>query len=219
MYADRHIHERRFHPTGLAAAVAINAGFVAALMFSVPDLVPGIPKDPPLETYTVPVTPPPPPEKIELPQVKPTHAVPKITAPTPLVPTTTGETYVAPIDLTPPPPPTTIAVGPAVAVDPAPPPLPALVDASLDRRFAGDFQPIYPAAERRAGREGRVVVRVLVGIDGRVKEAQRMSATSDAFWQVTLNRALEKWRFRPATRGGVPVEAWKTLSLTFVLEG
>jgi protein TonB len=52
-----------------------------------------------------------------------------------------------------------------------------------------------------------------------VKEARRVAATSDAFWQVTLDRALAKWRFKPATRGGIPVEAWRTMSLTFVLEG
>lgn len=218
MYADRHTQERRFHPTGLAAAIAINVGFVAALMFSVPTLITEHAEDKPLKTYSVPVDPPPPPEMLEHPALRATRPSPKITAPDPIVPTHSSTDYVAAVDLTPPPP-LAIDPRPAVIVDTVPPPPLVLTEPSLDQRYARDFQPIYPAAERRAGREGRVTVRVLVGVDGRVKEAQRVNATSDDFWQVTLNRALSKWRFKPATRGGVPVEAWRTLSLTFVLEG
>ena len=110
-------------------------------------------------------------------------------------------------------------VGPRVVADPLPPPpLPALIEPSFDPRYRGDIQPVYPAAERRAEHEGRVTIRVLVGVDGRVRQVERVNATNDAFWQATRERALAKWRFRPATRGGVPVEAWRTLSLTFVLE-
>ena len=73
-----------------------------------------------------------------------------------------------------------------------------------------DFQPVYPAAERRAGREGRVTVRVLVGVDGRVKQVERVGATSDAFWQATEARAMSEmavqpgdaWRHSRSRRGG-----------------
>ena len=98
-----------------------------------------------------------------------------------------------------------------------PTPLPALIGASMDSRYAGDFQPAYPPAERRASREGRVVVRVLIGVDGRVKQIEKVSATSDAFFAATRQRALSKWRFKPATRGDVPVEQWKQMSVSFVL--
>ena len=92
-----------------------------------------------------------------------------------------------------------------------------LVDPQIDSRFASGFQPTYPADERRAGNQGRVVVRVLIGVDGRVKEVEKLLATSDSFFEVTRRRALEKWRFKPGTRDGVPVEAWRTMSVTFVL--
>ncbi len=63
-----------------------------------------------------------------------------------------------------------------------------------------------------------MTVRVLIGVDGRVKQIERVDATSDAFWNAARTQALSRWRFRPATRGGVPEEAWRTMTLRFVLE-
>ena len=220
MYADRHVHATRFNPAGLTAAIAINAAFVAALMFSVPSMIAPPNPDDPLTTYTVPPTPPPPPEHVDKPVVNRIRPIETVTVPKPLIETDRPTNLITTID---PPPPAGAIVGSdpgPVLIDPVSPPAPlAYVEPAIDARYALDFQPIYPAAERRAEREGRVTVRVLVGTDGRVKEAKRLAATSDAFWQVTLDRALAKWRFKPATRGGIPVEAWRTLSLTFVLEG
>ena len=50
-----------------------------------------------------------------------------------------------------------------------------------------------------------------------MKDVEQVSATSDAFLQATLDQARRKWRFKPATRDGVPVEGWRVMSLTFVL--
>lgn len=218
MYADRYVQKTRFNPAGLTAAIAINAGFVAALMFSVPTLIPGHPVDDPLDTYVVPENPPPPPEKRVEPTPHPNRPIERILAHDPLVPTE-GPAVITTTTVIDPPSGPIVGIDPGpVVIDPAPPVAPALIDPIVDPRYAGDFQPTYPAAERRAGREGKVSIRVLVGIDGRVKDATRLSATSDEFWHVTLTRALSKWRFKPGTRGGVPVEAWRTLSLTFVLK-
>jgi protein TonB len=59
---------------------------------------------------------------------------------------------------------------------------------------------------------------VLIGVDGRVKAAQSVSATSAAFFEATRRQALSKWRFKPATRGGIPEESWKTLSVRFLIK-
>lgn len=98
---------------------------------------------------------------------------------------------------------------------PTPTPAPVLRDPSVDPRYARDLQPLYPAGEERAGRTGLVTLRVLVGVDGRVKRAERLAATSDAFWAATERQALAKWRFRPATRDGVAVEGWRTMTVRF----
>ncbi|WP_163484575.1 energy transducer TonB, partial [Escherichia coli] len=90
--------------------------------------------------------------------------------------------------------------------------------AKRDPRYADAFQPNYPASELRAQRDGRVSVRVLVGADGRVKSVEQVSATSPAFFEATRQQALSKWRFKPATRGGVAEESWMTLSVTFQIK-
>jgi protein TonB len=82
---------------------------------------------------------------------------------------------------------------------------------------SGDLQPPYPTAEQRLEREGRVVIRVTIGTDGRVKAAQKVSATSDAFYTATERHARARWRFRPATVDGQAVETTKTLTVVFRL--
>ena len=98
-----------------------------------------------------------------------------------------------------------------------PRPAPVRTEALFDGR--GEQQPPYPAAEQRAEREGSVRVQVRIGANGRVLAVSRLSATSDAFWRATERHALSRWRFRPATEDGRPVESTKTLTVHFRLDG
>ncbi len=221
MYADRHAQPTRFNPGGLTAAVAINAALVAALMFAGPTISLSPTDDGP-RIVTVPIDPPPPPEPPE-PQPKTvevaaTRPSETIVAPDPIVPTPSTSDLVTTTTITPVPPTPIVGSDPGPIVIATPAPLPPLIGPQVDPRYANAFQPTYPPAERRANNDGRVTVRVLIGIDGRVKRIERVSATSDAFWQATQERALRAWRFKPATRGDVPVEAWRTMSLTFRME-
>ena len=112
--------------------------------------------------------------------------------------------------------------GPTVIADPAPPrdpPAPPVRrGAEIDPRFASALQPQYPASEQRAGRTGTVVIRVTIGADGRVRAAERVSATSDAFWAAAERQALSRWRFRPATVDGRPVESSRVMTIHFRIE-
>ena len=63
----------------------------------------------------------------------------------------------------------------------------------------------------------RVTVRVTINAEGRVTDIARVSATDESFWLATQRHALRKWRFRPATRDGVPVETTKTMIVRFTL--
>jgi protein TonB len=113
-------------------------------------------------------------------------------------------------------PPAGTGSGPSVADDPPLPlPKPRLVLAELDPRFAGMFQPDYPASEQRRELEGITKVRVLIGTDGRVKAVELVSTDSPGFFEETKRRALAKWRFKPATRGGVAEESWKVMTVRF----
>jgi protein TonB len=80
------------------------------------------------------------------------------------------------------------------------------------------LQPPYPASEERMEREGKVSIRVTIGPDGRVKAAEKVSATSDAFFHETERHALRAWRFKPATVDGKPVESRQVLTVLFRLD-
>jgi protein TonB len=96
---------------------------------------------------------------------------------------------------------------------PDPPAIPIRRPAQIDP--SSQLQPPYPPSQQRLGQEGRVQVRVTIGADGRVIDVALVSATNDAFWQVTRQQALRHWRFRPATVDGRPVEETRVMSLVF----
>ncbi|MBA3898269.1 MAG: energy transducer TonB [Sphingomonadaceae bacterium] len=99
-----------------------------------------------------------------------------------------------------------------------PPAAPVIAEPRLDPRFARDVQPPYPPTMQRQEVEGSVTVRVLVGADGRVLRIEAVSIDRDAFLNATRDWALRHWRFTPGTRDGVPVEAWRTMTVRFRLE-
>ncbi len=98
------------------------------------------------------------------------------------------------------------------------PPVAIFRAATRDPRFARDFQPDYPSNLLQREIEGSATVRVLIGSDGRVREAQVVRATHPDFGKATVKQALKAWRFMPATRGDVAVEDWQTLSVRFTID-
>jgi periplasmic protein TonB len=96
-----------------------------------------------------------------------------------------------------------------------PPPAPVFRDATRDPRFARDFQPAYPAAREREGVEGRCPVTVTIAPSGRVTSVANNGCNDSAFFAATERQALRSWRFRPATRDGVPVETTQDIAVTF----
>ncbi|WP_293225394.1 energy transducer TonB [Ottowia sp.] len=104
----------------------------------------------------------------------------------------------------------------APAAAPAPP---AVVQPSSRAAYLNNPAPAYPAMSRRLGESGRVVVRVLIGPDGRAREAHiQKSSGYERLDQVALETARDRWRYVPGTRGGVPEAMWFNVPLNFVLE-
>lgn len=170
---------------------------------------------------SIPEVPPPDPEPIPQPETQGRDSAPtdqKVVAPDPIVPTATDFPPIA-TTFDPPPVPTLDPAGSGSGGEakPAALPEPVLAAPRPDPRYLAQFQPDYPASERRNNHEGIVVVRVLVGINGRVKAVEKVSAASDAFYQATREQALSAWRFKPATRDGLPVEQWYTSRVRFEL--
>ncbi len=213
----------RFDPTSMGAAVAINGAVLAALFLSAPEIF--VAPDPGpfiVDNIELPEPPPPPEPQPRIERVAEPQPVPLPTVPDVPIPPLPNPNTIRTTPLIPPfPPPSLPPTGgtgiaePGPIVEPAPLPL---LPATRDPRYAREFQPDYPSNERRAEREGTVTVRVRIGTDGRVKEVVRVAAASDAFFAATRRRALSSWRFRPATRGDVPIESWQTLTVRFVLE-
>ncbi len=116
------------------------------------------------------------------------------------------------------PPPLPTVEGPIVQplrVETVDPPQPVRLAAVLDGR--SELQPSYPSSEQRAGTEGSVTVRVLVGTDGRVKAVEKVRAASEGFFRSTERQARLHWRFKPATLDGRPVESWQVMTVHFQL--
>lgn len=210
---------RKLSPTGLAVVVTMHAAALGALaLMKGPEIIKRMSPIELIDIRQPPVPPPePPPEPVRQdprPAQRPTFiddVRPVIDLPTYIEPVTVGQSD--PVIIRDPP-------GPVIVeprVEPTPPPV--RVAAEFDPRYAGDQQPPYPPAEERAGREGTVRLRVTVGADGRVKSVQRLNASSDAFWRATERHALARWRFRPATVDGRPIESTKLLTINFRLQG
>lgn len=217
MTGDGFLNQKQSHPFAMTAAIAINAAAVAALMLAKTGYVvvpPGA-----IPTIDIVEPPAPPPELTEPPtsQAKqpnqPVH-IPRSKVPNegtregPVI----GGTQVLPPaggtgDET--------GAGPVVQPTPTPTPPPVLTEAVPHPGAKRDFQPPYPPQLLRTGIEGTAVVRVLIGTDGRVKQVAIISADDPLFADATERQALRKWRFRPATRDGTPVETWKQMTVRF----
>jgi len=111
----------------------------------------------------------------------------------------------------PPPPPTTVAVKPGSLVD--------VNDAGVIAPVALNKPSFtYPPIALRQRIEGKVDLTVLVDERGGVADAR---VVSGAGGKAGLNEAaseyVRRWKFRPATKEGVPVKTWTPVSVVFML--
>ena len=77
--------------------------------------------------------------------------------------------------------------------------------------------PRYPAAARRASIEGPVVVRGIVRRDGTIDNVEIIK---DLPWGLgdEARHAVSRWRFRPATFRGEPIDVYYTVTVNFRLK-
>jgi protein TonB len=87
-------------------------------------------------------------------------------------------------------------------------------------RVLGDLQKrvVYPEMARRAGVEGRVSVKVLIGKDGRPKPGRTIvEETASELLNPAAIKAIMGQVFPPATQNGQPVEVWVVIPIVFRL--
>lgn len=98
--------------------------------------------------------------------------------------------------------------GPGIARNPKVPP-----------RVASTAAPVYPQALRDAGIGGRVVVRGVIGIDGRVESAEVVRSSGNSTLDNNALSAFYKWRFSAAKNdAGQKVRCYFVQGFPFVIE-
>ena len=106
----------------------------------------------------------------------------------------------------------------AAAPGPTAPPAPAVQLPSSNADYLQNPKPTYPALSKRLGEQGKVIVRVLIGVDGTAHKAEiRQSSGFERLDQAALNTVL-KWRYVPGKRAGVAEDMWFNVPINFVLE-
>lgn len=151
-----------------------------------------------------PLPPPPPPEKKPEPTPKP--------KPKPLPKAPPSERAVKAPEPEPTP-------APAVAqpAEPAPaapaPVLPPRADAGQISNPA----PAYPSLSRRLREEGLVVLEILIRADGSVGEIKLKASSGFKRLDEAAMNAVKRWRYQPATQGGIAIDFWYEQPVEFNL--
>ena len=123
-------------------------------------------------------------------------------------------------------PPTPTRVPPTVTPIPMTP-TPVVLEGDMVQAGPGVVAPVlihrvnpeYPPIAQRAGVEGEVVARLLVGIDGRVEDVRNIEASQKGVgFERATEEAVRQWRYRPATKNGVKVRVWVRIKVNLTLK-
>jgi protein TonB len=78
-------------------------------------------------------------------------------------------------------------------------------------------QPLYPPLARQARIQGTVVLRAMIGKDGRIEDLQVVSG--HPLLAPAAIEAVRQWRYRPYALNGEPVQVETEITVNFVLGG
>ncbi len=214
---------------GVGLAVLLHGGLLAALTMAISQFQP--PVTPPQASITVSLATPevPAPQPQALPQPKPQPRLQEPTPPKPAqkpapqaratdnpvitsapVASNPAETSAAAAPAAPPAPP-----APAAAAAPAPV---AVVPPRFDAAYLSNPLPPYPSAAKRMGEEGRVLLRVQVGADGKPTDVTVIKSCGfPRLDESARDTVLRSWRFVPARQGDQPVAGAVKVPIDFTL--
>ena len=113
-----------------------------------------------------------------------------------------------------PPDPQPVAAAPAPEPVAAPPVAPPMANAS----HLNNPAPVYPALSRRRGEQGTVYLNLLVLADGSVGDISLRQSSGFPALDDSALKAVSRWRFVPASRGGVPIDWRYVLPVKFDLK-
>ncbi len=156
-------------------------------------------------------------------EVTPSLPPPPATAPKP-PPPAPAPPPTAPVVTTPSPAAIQLPAATPVAA-PAPPPAatpahaaPAVRTSAVIQAGATCAKPDYPSASRRVEEEGTVTLKFLIGVDGRVMQAEVEKTSGFQRLDEAARNALSKCQFKPGTVDGKPEQSWASIKYTWRLE-
>lgn len=114
------------------------------------------------------------------------------------------------------------AAAPAkVAATPVAPPRQELEEKEEPPKFGVAYlnnpAPEYPRLAKRAGEQGRVLLKVLVGVDGLPSSVEVSKGSGFERLDNAALDAVKQWRFVPARKGGKAISAYVIVPLSFTL--
>ena len=91
-------------------------------------------------------------------------------------------------------------------------------DNPLPQPVATNAAPPYPEAARAAGLQGKVTLRLRIGVDGRVESLKLLTSSGVPSMDESALATVKQWRFEPARRLGRPVAMDVKTSVKFEIE-
>jgi periplasmic protein TonB len=77
--------------------------------------------------------------------------------------------------------------------------------------------PVYPETAKKRRAEGWVELQFIVGTDGRASQIEVLRAQPEGMFDRSAVQAVTRWKFKPASLNGQPVEARATTKVGFKL--
>ncbi len=200
------------NPTALEAPPMIMQATLIA-----PEPLPMAPPEPPQEVKRVEPEPPRPVVKPVKP-VKKEKPLPQLAA----VADAPATTTVAP---QPPAPPEPVAIDAPPVSEPSPAPVtaapvvapPPVTPPKFNVAYLQNPRPAYPAMSKRLGEAGRVMLRVMVDVNGLPTQVEVRKSSGFPRLDEAALEAVRKWKFVPARRGEEPVAGLADIPIDFGL--
>jgi periplasmic protein TonB len=85
----------------------------------------------------------------------------------------------------------------------------------MSKKLIHKIIPNYPSEARQMHTDGVVKLRVVIGVDGSVKQAEYLSGPK-LLVEATID-AVRQWKYKPTTENGQPVEVETNVETVFSL--
>lgn len=89
------------------------------------------------------------------------------------------------------------------------------VGVDVDMALTNNPAPAYPPQAKARHEQGTVILRLQVRGDGSVGEVQVRTSSGSMRLDQAAADAVRRWKFKPATQGGKPVDSWAVVPITF----